>query len=92
MDFVCGMNHLRCLAVYILDIVRITSSVVWMRIFCIHFCRTATIDPWMVSESLMWLYFLTIEMFLAYAFPSLYLLMIIADLFTLATVNKPYAQ
>ena len=32
------------LAQSVFDIVRITSSIVWMRILCIYFHRTATID------------------------------------------------
>ena len=34
--------------VYVLDTVRITCPIIWMRIFRIHSCRIATIDIWMV--------------------------------------------
>ena len=44
------------------------------------------------SESLMCLYFLTIEMFLVNTFPSLFLLTMIVGPFTLVTVNKSFVQ
>ena len=44
------------------------------------------------SESLIYLYFLTIEVFQANTFSSLFLLTIIAGPFILATVNKSFAQ
>ena len=37
--------------VYVLGTVRITFSIIWMWIFCIHSCRIATIDIWIVIRA-----------------------------------------
>ena len=77
--------------IYVLDIVLIPllSGCVFYVFISVE--PLLSISEWS-SESLMCLYFLTIEMFLVNTFPSLFLVSVIVGPFTLVTVNKSFVQ
>ena len=90
-DFVYGLNDERCL--HYLRSQHCPFSILLLLSGCIFPVFISSKPLLSISE---WitncLYFLTIDMFLANTFPSLFLLPIIVGPFTFVTVNKSFAK